>query len=47
MDDPLVESCSFDLESLVIEVALAAHVVHREELAADWRRRFRRSARLR
>jgi hypothetical protein len=43
LDDPLVESCSFDVDELVVEVALAACAVEREQLAADWRRRVARA----
>lgn len=45
MDDPKVECCSFDLDGLVVEVALTDHVARREELAADWRRSLSRSVR--
>jgi hypothetical protein len=44
LNDPLVESCSFDIEGLVVEVALSACAVEREQLAADWRRKVARAA---
>jgi hypothetical protein len=47
MDDPLVECCSFDLDGLVVEVALAERMARREEIAADFRRRLARSVRKR
>jgi hypothetical protein len=40
LQDPAVESCTIDVPNLVVEVALASHVVGRQQAVADWRRRF-------
>jgi hypothetical protein len=40
LQDPSVESCTIDVPNLVVEVALASHVVGRQQAVADWRQRF-------